>query len=69
MVDNPEPTTLTKEESDKYFGFAAKLISANSRAQASRSRSPGRRPVKTTRDYLESIKPEVLALAEESERA
>ena len=68
-MDNPEPTTLTKEENDKYFGFAAKLISANTRARASRSRLLGWRPVKTTRDYLESIKPEVLALVEEFEKA
>jgi hypothetical protein len=67
-LDNPEPTILTKEEIVKYFR-SSKLIGANSRARGTRSRSIGWKPVKTTKDFLESIKSEVLAFVRESEKA
>lgn len=68
-LDNPEPTTLTKEEEDKYLFTSLKLIGANARARANRSRSIGWKPVKTTKDFLESIGPEVGVLVRTSEKA
>lgn len=66
-LDNPEPTVLTKEEIVKYFG-GSKLIGTNSRARGTRSRSIGWKPVKTTKDFLESIKPEILAFVRKTEK-
>ncbi|TFK40282.1 NAD(P)-binding protein [Crucibulum laeve] len=56
-----EPTPFTKEEIDKYFGGSA-YLGSNSRCRGNRSRSIGWKPVKTTKDMLASIKPEVEAL-------
>ena len=44
-------------------------MGTNSRAVANRSRSIGWKPVKTTKDLLASIKPEVVALIKKSEQA
>lgn len=59
-VKTLEPTALTEEEYKKsplliYFG-------TNARCRADRSRSIGWKPVKTTKDMLASIKPEVDAI-------
>jgi len=59
--DNPEPTTFTKEEIDKYFGGSS-YLGTNSRAVAKRSRSIGWNPAKTTKDLLASVKPEIAAI-------
>ncbi|KAF8807004.1 NAD(P)-binding protein [Phlegmacium glaucopus] len=67
-VDDPEPTTLTKEEFDKYFWRGSTLIGTNCHAQANRARSIGWTPVKTTKDFLESIKIEVEVLVGKSEK-
>ena len=45
------------------------LMGTNSRAVANRSRSIGWKPVKTTKDLLASVKPEVIALAKKFEKA
>lgn len=86
-TDNPEPTTLTKEEIDRYFQVSnhiiqdlyqsksdhdaqgSTLMGTNCRAVANRSRSIGWKPVKTTKDLLASVKPEVVALIQRSEKA
>ncbi|KAG6853598.1 hypothetical protein C0991_002921 [Blastosporella zonata] len=60
-----EPTSLTKEELDKYF-YGSNFFGANSRCRANRSRAIGWRPTKTARDLLASIKPEVESLVEDS---
>ncbi|KAF9453418.1 NAD(P)-binding protein [Macrolepiota fuliginosa MF-IS2] len=53
-----EPTTFTKEEIDKYFN-GLDYFGTNSRGLANHSKAIGWRPTKTTKDFLESIKPEV----------
>ncbi|KAJ7020344.1 NAD(P)-binding protein [Mycena alexandri] len=58
--DNPEPTTFSQEELDKYFGGS--YLGSNSRCRATRSLSIGWKPTKTTSDMLASIRPEVEAL-------
>ncbi|KAF8994645.1 hypothetical protein BDQ17DRAFT_1331013 [Cyathus striatus] len=60
---NLQPTTFTKEETDKYFG--GDYLGSNSRCRANRSRALGWKPAKTTKDMLESIQPEVVALLKE----
>jgi len=67
-LDNAEPTTLTKEEVVKYFG-GSKLAGTNARARANRSRSLGWKPVKTTKDFLETVKSEVPVLVKKFEKA
>jgi len=64
-IDNPEPTTFTQEEIVKYFG-GAKNVGTNFHAQATKSRSIGWKPVKTTKDLLGSIESEVLAIFRKS---
>ncbi|KAH9481425.1 Oxidase ucsJ [Psilocybe cubensis] len=59
--DNPEPTTFTKEELDKYFQ-GSDYLGTNSRCRANRSRSIGWNPVKTKEDFIASIRAEVEAL-------
>jgi len=66
-ADNPEPTTFTKEEIDKHQGLS--YFGTNCRAVANRSRSIGWKPVKTTKDLLASIKPEVVAIIQKSGKA
>ncbi|KAF8199609.1 hypothetical protein BJ912DRAFT_1139672 [Pholiota molesta] len=66
--DNPEPTTFTKEEIDKYFEGSA-YLGSNSRARANHSRAIGWKPVKTKADFLASIKPEVETLAAKTSKA
>ncbi|KAJ7786956.1 NAD(P)-binding protein [Mycena olivaceomarginata] len=56
-----EPTTFTQADLDKYFGGSAGLGS-NSRCRATHSLSIGWKPVKTTKDMLASIRPEVEAI-------
>ncbi|PFH53083.1 hypothetical protein AMATHDRAFT_84076 [Amanita thiersii Skay4041] len=58
---NPEPTTFTKADIDKYFG-GSDYLGVNSRVKSERSRSLGWKPKKTKADFLASIKPEVEAL-------
>jgi len=67
-TDNPEPTTLTKEEIDKYFQGSL-LMGTNCRVVANRSRSIGWKPIKTTKDLFASIMPEVVALSQKSQQA
>ncbi|EMD34173.1 hypothetical protein CERSUDRAFT_98104 [Gelatoporia subvermispora B] len=57
-IKNPEPTTFTKEEIDKYFGGNL-FMGSNSRCRGERSRAIGWKPVKLTKDMLASIKPEM----------
>jgi nucleoside-diphosphate-sugar epimerase len=52
-----EPSTFTEEELEQYFGGG--WLGSNSRCRATHSRSIGWKPTKTTKDLLESIKPEV----------
>jgi len=58
--DNPEPSSFTKEEQKGLPD-----VDSNSRCRATRSRSIGWKPVKTKKDFLESIKPEVAVIAKE----
>ncbi|KAF8994636.1 hypothetical protein BDQ17DRAFT_1311401 [Cyathus striatus] len=58
-----QPITFTKEETDKYFGVH--YLGSNSRCRANRSRALGWKPAKTTKDMLQSIQPEVVALLKE----
>ncbi|KAF8807005.1 NAD(P)-binding protein [Phlegmacium glaucopus] len=67
-ADNPEPTTFTKEDIDRYFKGSS-YFGTNSRAVANRSRSIGWKPVKTTKDLLASVKPELDALIRKSGKA
>ncbi|KAJ7833056.1 hypothetical protein B0H14DRAFT_3711523 [Mycena olivaceomarginata] len=53
-----EPTTFTQADLDKYFGG----LGSNSRCRATHSLSIGWKPVKTTKDMLASIRPEVEAI-------
>ncbi|KXN91707.1 hypothetical protein AN958_12559 [Leucoagaricus sp. SymC.cos] len=57
-ASSEEPTTFTKEEIDKYFN-GSNYLGSNSRGLASHSKSIGWKPTKTTKDFLQSIKPEV----------
>ncbi|TFK44062.1 NAD-binding protein [Crucibulum laeve] len=61
---NPEPTTFTKIELDKYFHLlqGSEYLGTNSRCLPTRSRSIGWNPMKGTQDLLESIEPEVKAI-------
>ncbi|PPQ67531.1 hypothetical protein CVT25_006072 [Psilocybe cyanescens] len=65
--DNPEPSSFTKEETDKYsvvkIHYLDNIRDNNSRCRGNRSRVIGWKPVKTTEDFLASIKPEIEALA------
>lgn len=48
----------------------SKLVGTNARGRGIRSRSLGWKPVKTTKDFLESIKPEVIEyVRKKSEKA
>jgi len=58
---NPEASTFTQEELNKYFQ-GSKFMGSNSRCRANRSRSIGWKPVRTTKDMLASVQPEVEAL-------
>ncbi|KAJ7485954.1 NAD-binding protein [Mycena latifolia] len=58
---NPEPTTFTQAELDKYFQGSA-YLGSNSRCRATRSLALGWKPVKSTADLLASIQPEMEAL-------
>ena len=84
-IDNPEPTAFTEEEIVKYLGVSSlsesrldtsnveiqsfNFVGANSRARANRSRSIGWKPVKTTKDFLDSIRPGIVAALKKSEEA
>jgi len=57
-VENSEPTALTEEEY-KDRPYLLDFFGTNSRCRGDRSRSLGWKPVKTTKDMLASIKPEV----------
>jgi hypothetical protein len=75
--ESAEPTTFTQAELDKYFGVRGSFhtwvsadnslqgspyLGSNSRCRATRSLSIGWKPVKTTKDMLASIQPEVEAI-------
>ncbi|RXW21741.1 hypothetical protein EST38_g4132 [Candolleomyces aberdarensis] len=51
---NPEPTSFTKEEIDKYFS-GSYYLGTNSRCRANRVRDLGWKPTKTTKDLLDSL--------------
>ncbi|KAL1748421.1 hypothetical protein HDZ31DRAFT_79764 [Schizophyllum fasciatum] len=57
-ASDPEPTTFTKEEIDKYFA-GSEYWGSNSRCRATHSKSLGWKPTKTTKDLLDSIEQEV----------
>ncbi|KAJ7255790.1 hypothetical protein B0H12DRAFT_1112886 [Mycena haematopus] len=59
--ESPEPTTFTQADLDKYFGGSS-YMGSNSRCRATHSLSIGWKPVKTTKDMLASILPEVKAI-------
>ncbi|KAJ7796950.1 NAD-binding protein [Mycena olivaceomarginata] len=59
--ESAEPTTFTQAELDKYFG-GSPYLGSNSRCRATRSLLIGWKPVKTTKDMLASIRPEVEAI-------
>lgn len=59
---------ITRAKSD-YDAQGSYLMGSNCRAVANRSRSIGWKPVKTTKDLFASIKPEVVALIQRSEKA
>ncbi|KAI9439805.1 hypothetical protein H4582DRAFT_1549586 [Lactarius indigo] len=54
---SPEPTPFTAEEAQKYFGGV--FLGSNARCKAKRSRALGWKPLKTTKDFIESVRPEV----------
>ncbi|KAF9557928.1 NAD-binding protein [Agrocybe pediades] len=56
--DNPEPSTFTKEEVEKYLG-GSDYLGTNSRCSGNRPRALGWKPVKTKDDFLASIRAEV----------
>ncbi|KAI4522720.1 NAD(P)-binding protein [Schizophyllum commune Loenen D] len=57
-ADDPEPTSFTKEELEKYFA-GSEYWGSNSRARANHSKSLGWNPKKTTKDLLASVEQEV----------
>jgi len=54
---SPDPTTYSDQEVQQYFG--APWLGSNTRCKAERARNLGWKPTKTTKDMLESIRPEV----------
>ena len=58
---NPEPSSFTDEEVQRYF-YGSTLMGSTSRARANRSKAIGWRPTRTTKDLLASILPETEAL-------
>jgi len=54
---SPDPTPFTADEVQKYFG--GPWLGGNSRCKAVRARALGWKPTKTTKDFFESIRPEV----------
>jgi len=57
---SPDPTSFSADEVQKYFG--APWLGGNSRCKAERARTLGWKPTKTTKDFFESIRPEVEAI-------
>ncbi|KAI0303684.1 hypothetical protein B0F90DRAFT_1708142 [Multifurca ochricompacta] len=57
---SPDPTSFTSEEAEKYFG--GPWLGSNSRCKAERARTLGWKPTKVSKDFLESIRPEVEAI-------
>ncbi|KAH9972083.1 hypothetical protein BGW80DRAFT_393946 [Lactifluus volemus] len=57
---SPQPTSFTDEEAQKYFG--GPFLGSNTRCKAERARILGWNPTKTTKDMLESVRPEVEAI-------
>jgi nucleoside-diphosphate-sugar epimerase len=55
------PTTFTKAELDEYFGGSA-YLGTNCRCRAERARALGWKPVRSTKDLLASVGPEVEAI-------
>ncbi|CAK5267088.1 unnamed protein product [Mycena citricolor] len=59
--DNPEPTSFTKEELDKYFQ-GSEYLGSNSRCKANHSFAIGWKPAKKTADMLADIPDEIESL-------
>ncbi|KAH9052953.1 hypothetical protein EDB83DRAFT_2619944 [Lactarius deliciosus] len=57
---SPEPTSFTAEEVQKYFGGA--WLGSNARCKAERGRALGWKPTKTTKDFFDSVRPNVEAI-------
>ncbi|KAH9003176.1 hypothetical protein EDB86DRAFT_3073655 [Lactarius hatsudake] len=54
---SPDPTPFTAEEAQRYFGGV--WLGSNARCKAERGRALGWKPTKTTKDFIESVRPEV----------
>jgi nucleoside-diphosphate-sugar epimerase len=52
------PTTFTSEEVDKYFAGST-YLGTNGRCRAERARQLGWKPVRTTKDLIASLQPEI----------
>ncbi|KAJ7635019.1 hypothetical protein FB45DRAFT_1142768 [Roridomyces roridus] len=59
--DDPEPTTYSQAELDKYFG-GSEIFGTNCHCIPTHSLAIGWKPTKGTKDLLASVKPEVEAL-------
>ncbi|KAF7316470.1 hypothetical protein MIND_00166100 [Mycena indigotica] len=67
-LDNPEPTSYTQEELNKYFGGSA-VLGTNARCRANHARAVlGWKPVKTTSDFFASLGPEVERLLKRNQK-
>ncbi|THU92346.1 NAD(P)-binding protein [Dendrothele bispora CBS 962.96] len=62
LGENSAPSTFSAEEEKKYLGPFAPAFGSNSRCLANRAKSIGWKPVKTTKDMLASVKPEIEVL-------
>lgn len=60
---SPDPTTYSADEVQKYFG--GPWLGSNTRSKSERARKLGWKPTKTTKDLLESIRPEVESIIAE----
>ncbi|KAH8990310.1 hypothetical protein EDB92DRAFT_1999227 [Lactarius akahatsu] len=63
---SPEPTPFTAEEAHKYFGGV--WLGSNARCKAERGRALGWKPTKTTKDFIESVRPEVEVIVAQNRR-
>ncbi|THU82132.1 NAD-binding protein [Dendrothele bispora CBS 962.96] len=62
LGEDPSSLTFSAEEEQKFFGPFAQFFGTNSRCLATRAKSLGWKPVKTTKELLASVKPEIEAL-------
>ncbi|KAK7032153.1 hypothetical protein VNI00_013327 [Paramarasmius palmivorus] len=57
---SPEPTPLTQEEIDQYFGpLLGPIFASKMRVRANRAKKLGWKPTKTTKDFLATVKSEM----------